>query len=246
MRAAFEYRSRQFLYTIYFERHGRERRLLRTRRPVTIIRSKHWTTKPSRCTRKLPPFAIDGAPKPGEHIAGVNAARFGFVVASHTLLMQEGERHIRLLLRLRHNARYSIESSLRELAEQLSKKYPHHTEHASSLRLSDVFIKLMRSMFRVSITTETGWFAIPEYRPEYSGLNPDLPENCLALYLHLPSATPAITPYDSKVHGEEFQTKAPILQFEMTRNEYAYPYDVLTHWLLEEIEPRSRSKPVAN
>ena len=22
----------------------------------------------------------------------------------------------------------------------------------------------------------------------------------------------------------------------MTRNEYAYPYDVLTHWLLEEIE----------
>ncbi len=224
------------LHTIYFERHGRERRLLRTQasyyHPIETLDDK---AEPG-AHEKLPPLPLMGAPKPGEHIAGVNAARFGFAVASHTLLMQEGERHIRLLLKLRHNARYSIESSLRELAEQLSKKYPHHTEHASSLRLSDVFIKLMRSMFRVSITTETGWFAIPEYRPEYSGLNPDLPENCLALYLHLPSATPAITPYDSKVHGEEFQTKAPILQFEMTRNEYAYPYDVLTHWLLEEIE----------
>ncbi len=224
------------LHTIYFDRHGMERRLLRTQasyyKPIEVLDS---TAEPE-AYEKLPPLPLMGAPKPGEHLAGVNAARFGFAIASHTLLMQEGERRIKLMLKLRHNARYTIENTLRELAEQLGKKYQREAEHAHELRLSDVFIKLMRSMFRISITTANGWFPIPEYRPEYSGLNPNIAENSLALYIDLPSATPAVTPYESTVHGEEFATNTPILRFEMMRNEYAYPYDILTHWLLEEID----------
>ncbi len=224
------------LHTIYFHRHHQETRLLRTQAGYYHQIEVLPDNAEAGAHEKLPPVPLMGAPKPGEHLPAVSAARFGFAIASHTLLMQEGERHIKLMLKLRHNTRYTIESSLKEIAEQIQLKHKGEQDQASALRLSDVFVKLMRSMFKVSITTATGWLVVPEYRPEYRGLNPELVENCLAIHIVLPASAPAIIGFDTKLHGQDFQTQTPVLLFEMNRNEYAYPYEILTHWLLEEVD----------
>lgn len=230
------------LHSIYFDKHHAENRLLVTQS------SYHQTipVPPQHCDpldlEKLPPLPLLGAPKPGEHLSGGNPTRFGFAIASKSLQMQEGERSVRVLFHFRDNARYTIESSMKQIAEQAHEKRKSRQQATTAIRLSDVFIKLLRSMFRISLTSPEGWLQVTEYRPEYHELNSDLPPNCLALDFLLPASAPAVSAYQMAVHGESFQTRLPVIRCEMTQNEYAYPYDILTNWLIEEIEIKTHVK----
>jgi hypothetical protein len=59
-------------------------------------------------------------------------------------------------------------------------------------------------MFRLSLTSATGWRQITEYRPEYQGLNAELSANCLTITFTLPPSAPAITEY-----GEYSRSRVP-------------------------------------
>jgi hypothetical protein len=103
--------------------------------------------------------------------------------------MHEGERTVCLTFQFRNNSKYTLESSLKEIANQILKQ-EKHTQHGQTSRLRnvDVFVKLVRSMFRLSLTSATGWHQITEYRPEYQGLNAELSANCLTITFTLPPA----------------------------------------------------------
>ncbi|GGX10447.1 baseplate J/gp47 family protein [Undibacterium macrobrachii] len=234
------------LHSIYFEKNHEENRLLVTKS------SYHQAIQvlPDDCQptdhEKLPPLPLFGAPKPGEHLSGARATRFGFAIASKVLQMQEGERVVRVLFRFRDNAAYTIESSIKEITEHAQQKRNNTSNPTTSIRLSDVFIKLLRGMFKISLTTSDGWLSIGEYRPEYHELNADIPPNCLALNFVLPASAPAICAYQANTHGESFQTNLPVMMCEMTQNEYAYPYDILRNWFVQEIEIDTQVKGCRN
>lgn len=194
--------------------------------------------------QQLSPVSLLGAPKPGEALHGGGAARFGFALASRVLLMREGERRVRVLFQYRDPApaadpsaarRRPIEDSLRAIVSQLQQDSRRGDEPASAIRLSDVFVKLLRGMFRVALTTADGWHQVGEYRPEYRGLNASLAEDCLSIELLLPPGAPPIVGYDPAVHGDGYATVLPVLRFDMTQNEYSYPYDILSQWFLQDI-----------
>lgn len=216
--------------TVYFDRKPRHDKVLLTQssyhKTITLPASDASELDHT----KLPPWPLFGAPKPGEHLAGVAPSGFGFMIASDTLLMNEGDRTVRLLFQFKKNEQSSIEAILKRIIDKA-----HQNRPQSNLRLSDVFVKLLRSMFTISLTTKEGWHKVSEYRPEYRGLNAELSENCLAISFTLPASAPAITAYQAKVHGEAYPTCLPLLRFDMTQNEYAYPYDLLTRWLIEDI-----------
>lgn len=224
------------LHSVYFDKKPSDRRLLITQ---SSYQQKIDVPAPD-CEpqelEKLPPLPLLGAPKPGDHLAGGKPSRFGFAIASNTLLMQEGEREVRVLFHFRDDARYTLESSMKQIAEQAQQERQNTAPANSAIRLSDVFVKLLRSMFRISLTTAEGWLTVAEYRPEYHELNADLPANCLALHFSLSPSAPAISAYQATIHGEAFQTGLPVMRCEMTQNEYAYPYDLLCHWLIQDID----------
>ncbi|WP_188566355.1 hypothetical protein [Undibacterium terreum] len=195
---------------------------------------------------KLPPVPLMGAPKPGEQLHGGTTARFGFAVSSKALLMREGERTVRVLFQYRDPAesssandpgarKHPIEDSLKSIVEQLQSDAKRSSEQAGSIRMSDVFVKLFRSMFRIGLTTQDGWYQVSEYRPEYRALNLDLPEDCLSIEFVLPASVPPIISYQAALHGPGYETKLPLMRFEMTQNEYRYPYDILSQWILQDI-----------
>lgn len=202
--------------------------------------------------QKLTPVALLGAPKPGAALQG-GAARFGFALASRVLLMREGERGVRVLFQYRDPAassdpdqlpaagseaaprRHPIEDSLRAVVSQLQHDRRGDDAPASAIRMSDVFVKLFRGMFRVALTTAEGWHQVGEYRPEYRALNAGLAEDCLSIQFVLPAGAPPITGYRAQLHGEGYDTELPVLRFEMTQNEYSYPYDMLSQWFLQDI-----------
>lgn len=224
------------IHTLFFDEQASASRLLRTQSAYLKTIIPPSLDAEQAVHESLPPVPLMGAPKPGEHLSGGSAARLGFAIASHTLLLHEGERTVCLTFQFRNNDRYTIESSLREIAGQFLKQ-EKHTQHGQTARLKDVdvFVKLVRSMFRISLTSETGWHQVTEYRPEYKGLNPDLNANCLTITFTLPPGAPAITEYQEEIHGAGFLTALPVLRGEITQNEYAYPYDILSQWFLADI-----------
>ncbi|MRW89714.1 hypothetical protein GJ699_06940 [Duganella sp. FT80W] len=187
---------------------------------------------------KVPALPLMGAPKPGEPLNTSAAAAFGFILSSKVLLMREGERTVRVQFQYRvpsHSTRLSLEDSLKRILEQVRADRTRKPEEIKALRVSDVFVRLFRNMFRISVTTPAGWHEVAEYRPEYRGLNPAVPEDCLAIEFMLPASAPPLTPYDPLLHGGGYDSVLPLLRFEMTQNEYRYPYDLLAECVLHNI-----------
>lgn len=148
---------------------------------------------------------------------------------------RQAEAEAQLLSGSAPGRRHPIEDSLRTIVTQLQHDSRRGDEPASAIRMSDVFIKLLRGMFRVGLTTADGWHQVGEYRPEYRGLNPVLAEDCLSIEFILPASAPPITSYSPALHGDGYCTELPVLRFEMTQNEYSYPYDILSQWFLQDI-----------
>jgi hypothetical protein len=187
---------------------------------------------------KMPSRPLMGAPKPGEPLANSSSAAFGFILSSKVLLMREGERTVRVLFQYRvpsHSKRPSLEEALRKVLDQVRGDQERSDYERRTIRINDVFVRLFRSMFRISVTTETGWHRVAEYRPEYSGLNPGMKKDCLAIEFTLPAVAPAIVPYRPEVHGGAYDSRLPMLRFEMTQNEYRYPYDLLADCILQDV-----------
>lgn len=189
---------------------------------------------------KLPPLPLMGAPKPGEHLTAARFARFGFAISSQTLLMQEGERQVRIVFHLNGSGGDSASSNLRQCLRELvahgRPATPTAHQQQSELDQIDVFVKLVRSMFNIRLSTQEGWYQVTEYKPVYHALDYDLPDHSLAISFVLPASAPAITVAHEAVHGEGAQGSTPMIRFEMTQNEYAYPYLMLTQWMIDEIE----------
>jgi len=187
---------------------------------------------------KMPARPLMGAPKPGEPKATSTPAAFGFILSSKVLLMREGERTVRVLFQYRvpsHTGRPTLEEALRQVLEQVRQDPRRPAHETRAIRVNDVFVRLFRSVFRISVTTETGWHQVAEYRPEYSGLNPDLDNDCLSIEFTLPPGAPPVTPYVAAVHGAAYESRLPLLRFEMTQNEYRYPYDLLADCILRHV-----------
>jgi hypothetical protein len=196
---------------------------------------------------KAPALPLMGAPKPGEPLVSGDVAAFGFILSSKVLLMREGERIVRVFFQYRvpsHAKRLSLEEKLKDVLEQVRADPKRSKEETQSIRISDVFVRLFRSMFRISLTTESGWYQVAEYRPEYSGINPLVQEDCLAIEFVLPASAPPITPYVAALHGAAYDSKLPLLRFEMTQNEYRYPYDLLAECILHDIRIEVEVKEV--
>jgi hypothetical protein len=196
---------------------------------------------------KMPAKPLMGAPKPGEPLASGDPAAFGCILSSKVLLMREGERTVRVLFQYRvppGSGRLSLEDALQQVLEQVRQDPKRSQAEIRTIRISDVFVRLFRSIFRIALTTESGWHHVAEYRPEYSGLNPEVPADCLAIEFTLPASAPAITPYAPAVHGAAYDSALPLLRFEMTQNEYRYPYDLLAGCILHDIRIEVEVKAV--
>jgi 3-methyladenine DNA glycosylase/8-oxoguanine DNA glycosylase len=101
--------------------------------------------------------------------------------------MREGERTVRVLFQYRvlpGSDRLSLEDALQRVLEQVRQDPKRTSAEIKTIRISDVFVRLFRSIFRITLTTESGWHHVAEYWPEYSGLNPDVPPDCLAIEVH--------------------------------------------------------------
>jgi hypothetical protein len=181
-------------------------------------------------------YPVLGAPHLNEERTQGLAARFGFVLASKVLFLREGLRKIRLEFQYQNDAKHSLEYCVKKLAEELEPNYRQKNQHEKNILHNDVFVKLTRNMFQISLSTEQGWYAISDYTPDCQLLNEEMGADCLALEFELPESAPAIIAGNPLVHGADYTQGMPLIRLEMTQNDYRYPYDILKNWILKHIK----------
>ncbi|MBC3875292.1 baseplate J/gp47 family protein [Undibacterium flavidum] len=197
---------------------------------------------------KLPPVPLLGAPRPGDSLTGGSAAHFGFALQSKVLFMREGQRTVKVTFQYRNHEENTIVANVLAVASKLQANTHVDLSHVTDSLENDVFIKLMRGMFTLSLTTSEGWYQITEYKPGYANLERDIlienqpdklankNDDYLSIEFTLPESAPAVVGYHTALHGAGQETSFPVLRFEMTRNEYYYPYDILARLILQEIK----------
>ena len=152
-------------------------------------------------------------------------ARVGFAVASSVLLLKQGQRDITLTFRLDSD---ELVDSLDSFTGKLSK--------VLSTTENDAFFKAFRHMFKIFLTSETGWLEVEEYLPLSHIVDAvGCEENTLKIQIRLPDSASAIVPYAAEIHGENFDTDLPIIKFTLNSQAYLYPYSLLCSMVVKEI-----------
>lgn len=169
-------------------------------------------------------YPLFGATKRSKAKYMFEEARVGFAVASNVLLMQQGRRDITLTFKLESD---NQEDSLGTFTEKLSQ--------VLSTTEPDAFFKAFRHMFKISLTSETGWLEVEEYLPLTDIVDDGTENNSFKIKIRLPDSADAIVPYASEVHGEHFGTDLPIIKFTVNPDAYLYPYSFLCEQVIKEV-----------
>jgi hypothetical protein len=156
------------------------------------------------------------------------SARLGFAIASNVLLLREGQRYICVDL--------AFEEVAREPWSKLQKILRHLPNIKDSIADDKAkFFAYFSKLFQLSLTTIDGWLDISEYKPAYYDTDNSVKPNCLRLGFYLPEGCPAITAYNSAVHGDSLTSSLPVLRFTLKENYLQYPYDILRRLVLREV-----------
>ncbi|AKC70819.1 baseplate J/gp47 family protein [Pandoraea oxalativorans] len=175
-------------------------------------------------------WPVLGAPKPGAGNSPHSAARVGFALASKVLLLKEGERVIRLTITF---ADERLVTQLGHIADAVfntpvegarlnvdGSDQGREAANDNHLRRQDLYLKILRSLFSVSLTGEKGWIDIAGYVPGLLG-------NQMTLSFVLAPEAPSVVRYSPVLHGENFDVDTPLVRCVINPGAYLFPYGLL-------------------
>ncbi|SFA98847.1 Baseplate J-like protein [Collimonas sp. OK607] len=162
-------------------------------------------------------YPILGAPKSSNVQNTFADARIGFALASKVLLLKEGLRKISITIAFEDDM---LAQRLARLVHVMGEEDDSGGAAMNAIRRQDVFLKVFRRIFHITVTGEHGWLEIPDYLPAYDGRE-------LTLSFELPPQEPAVVAYDPALHGERYAVAAPMIRFIVNPGAYLFPYGML-------------------
>jgi hypothetical protein len=172
-------------------------------------------------------WPLFGAPKNGAEKPLFKDAGIGFALASSVLLLKEGERNLRVSLRIGSDSNKEggdLSAVIGKIAKVIG------TTHA------DAFQKIFGTLFRIELTTESGWLHVPEYVILHRMIDTTCPRDWLQIQFRLRPDVAPIIAYAPEIHDGRFDTDLPMLRLVVNPDAYLYPYSLLKDLLIREIE----------
>jgi hypothetical protein len=151
----------------------------------------------------------------------MDQAKIGFALSSSVLILKEGERNISLKYTFNLNSLSSLISFIEELTTK------------EKLSPENAFYKLLNNIFRVRYTTDTGWYEIENYEilPPQSWTSGEI-----RIEIQLDLADPPMISYNEDLHGEEYLSQWPVLEFVISSQHAMYSYSYLKDLMIEQCE----------
>ncbi|SEM90402.1 baseplate J/gp47 family protein [Nitrosomonas marina] len=159
-------------------------------------------------------------------------ARIGCALASKILLLKEGKRTVCITFNFTEPDAGMEQNTLRHWIGNIAKTLKSSgiqeadTDY-SDAEIQDIFFKVFGNLFVVAVSGEEGWLPVDEYIPVYAGVDSTMNENSLRIIFTLTADMPAVSPYSSVVHGENYDTELPVIRLLLNPRGYLYPYSIL-------------------
>ena len=176
---------------------------------------------------KLRSRPLLGAPRGIAEMQYFSDARLGFALASNVLLLREGQRSVEIMLQFETADLEKRISALALVMRAEDVKSGVAQQESEDMHLSDVFFKAFQNMFRIAVTTAAGWYEVSEYVPSHGQAPNGENGSWLQIAFELPLDVPAVVPYSSKIHGDNYGADVPVVRFVFNPNGYLYPYGLL-------------------
>lgn len=100
----------------------------------------------------------------------------------------------------------------------------------------DAFFKTFSKIFSIELTTEKGWYEVPEYLPLSGIFEEKINKETLKIQIQLPPDVDPVVPYSQEIHGGEYSTDLPLIRFIINPTAYLYPYSLLKDYIVKEIK----------
>lgn len=156
-------------------------------------------------------------------------AEIGFAIASHYLLLAEGERTITVNFTIKHYGRLSTKEGKglgkqdQSTFEEISglRKKPDFADDSAYEKLKD---------FVCLFTGKKDWFEATGHHSF------NVETDTLSLTITLTGADPAILPYSAKTHGYNFDSGLPVMMVKLRHDDSQYVYSQFQDLVIEKID----------
>ena len=160
--------------------------------PITQMEIPVYKPKEA-CGQKLTPYPLFGLTRSNEILDAATFSRVGLCISNRIFFMSSGVRNVKMNF-------IFVPSSLR------------NTVIDSKSGSATAFSSAFSNAFKLSLTTENGWFDIEDYKIGCHNINSECPENQISLEFSLKDSDPAIVNYDTEIHGGNYRSKYPVLR----------------------------------
>ncbi len=75
-----------------------------------------------------------------------------------------------------------------------------------------MFYKVFSRIFKISLTTDQGWFEVDHYIPGTHLVDRECKENQLSFSFQLDVEAPGIIPWCEEIHGRGYDTDFPVMR----------------------------------
>ncbi len=189
-------------------------------------------------------WPLFGAPKNDAEQRQYQDTSFGFAVASPVLFLKEGEREIDLSIKMTcplseiDDASNCVQT-LNDVLETLLGKMKQDAGDLKPVTEGEkqaFFFKVFRQIFRIDLTTETGWLEVEDYFPTGHLLDKSCEKDLLKIRFCLSSDADPIAAYAPELHGGSYETDLPLLRLVINPSAYLFPYSFLMHFIVTEVK----------
>ena len=151
------------------------------------------------------PYPLFGLTRSGDRISTSQHARVGLAVSSRLLYLNDGVRRIKVQMVFEEE---SVKGTLLEKGQN-----------------PEQFLRVFSNAFRISLTTEEGWYEVDGYQLESCVLNPGYAPNSIGLVIQLSDMAPPIVNCDPAIHGKDFTMNHPAMRILMTSSSSYNPWE---------------------
>lgn len=166
------------------------------------------------------PYPLFGLTRSGDRVTTSQYARVGLAVSSRLLYLNEGTRRIRVQMVFEEE---SVKGTLLEKGQS-----------------PEQFLRVFSNAFRISLTTEEGWYEAEGYQLESCVLDPQYLPNSIGLIFQIPDMAPSIVNCDPSVHGKDFTMNHPVMRILMTSSSSYNPWKNFRNMVLREVRLQTK------
>lgn len=175
------------------------------------------------------------------NVTSIDSAKYyepGFIIESPQLLLYEGDRIIEIEFHFTNESYRSFKEECDRISSLLNSELGENNK--------EVFLELLSSMFKISLTAENGWLELNNYNIKSDLTDSEMQKNTFNIKIELSREMPSIVWYDEIIHKFNINACYPLIKFNINEFSYIYSYDLLSKLNLARVGIKVKANSVKN